>query len=171
MATQAPPKGMSSRLLTMKFMQRAAASPHSSPATAGSEEQSAKRRKVSHSSSPQTGLASSVDRTAVQAALDEEERKRQEALSQHAAELGDARWILNVKDDRSLSTNRADAPLNVVRVGFAQIDSGDDPANQSGLSDTPGTRAQTIRRYNMKARSFGRHPSFRDPVVAAYNLP
>ncbi|KAF3022463.1 hypothetical protein E8E14_009798 [Neopestalotiopsis sp. 37M] len=135
MAAQTTPKGMSSRLLTMKFMQRAAAtsSPASAPSTPASDD-SSKRRKISHRPSNNDELEVQVDRKAIQAAIEEGERKREEALIKHAEELGDARWVLNVPN---LSTSGAAAPnpLRVVQVGYAQIDSpdtsGDDDADSS----------------------------------------
>jgi hypothetical protein len=159
MATETPPpKGMSSRLLTMKFMQRAAAtsSPASAPSTPQTDEQSSKRRKVSHTSSEKVDVESLVDRQAIQAAIEDGERKREEALVKHAAELGDARWVLNVNGSRPESGTQAQKPLNVVQVGFAQIDY---PSTSVDYADSTGDEQEAvppIRRYNMskkKARS------------------
>lgn len=161
MAAQTTPKGMSSRLLTMKFMQRAAAtsSPASAPSTPASDD-SSKRRKISHRPSNNDELEVQVDRKAIQAAIEEGERKREEALIKHAEELGDARWVLNVPN---LSTSGAAAPnpLRVVQVGYAQIDSpdtsDDDDADSSRVMPD---KIQPIRRYNMgkkKARLFSYH--------------
>src|SRR5262249_40142869 len=86
MAKQSTPKTMASGLMTMKFMQRGAAAAAaaaaagtpeaSSPATPRSEDRSGKRRKFSHTpsaaSSPATPL---YDQKAIQAALEEEEKK------------------------------------------------------------------------------------------------
>ncbi|KAI0902387.1 hypothetical protein F4806DRAFT_490861 [Annulohypoxylon nitens] len=152
MATPTPPKSMSSRLLTMKFMQRAAASPaSSSPSTPKSDEQSSKRRKVVHNTS---NSIAQIDQAAVQAAIAEEERKRQEALVQHAAEAGDARWVLDITDKAIGSRGEVHAPLNVVQVGFAQIDSQIDPSDAAGLDDTEpadiSDARNMVRRYNME---------------------
>ncbi|KAI1096323.1 hypothetical protein F5B19DRAFT_488289 [Rostrohypoxylon terebratum] len=152
MATPTPPKSMSSRLLTMKFMQRAAASPaSSSPSTAKSDEQSSKRRKVVHNT---PNSIAQIDQAAVQAAIAEEERKRQEALVQHAAEAGDARWVLDTTDKAIGSRGEIQAPLNVVQVGFAQIDSQIDPSDVVGLDDTEpadiSDGRNMVRRYNME---------------------
>ncbi|KAI0128923.1 hypothetical protein BJ170DRAFT_594745 [Xylariales sp. AK1849] len=131
MAAQTPSKGMSSRLLTMKFMQRAAAtsSPASNPPTPNTDESSSKRRKVAHSRSGNLDVDSLVDQRAIQAAIDEGERKREEALVKHATELGDARWVLNVQEDMPGSANPVQKPLQVVQVGYAQIDSPDTSAD------------------------------------------
>ncbi|OTA95796.1 hypothetical protein M434DRAFT_393442 [Hypoxylon sp. CO27-5] len=155
MAAPTPPKSMSSRLLTMKFMQRAAASPSSAPATPSSDEQASKRRKVSHDPTKRELRDSlpQIDQTAVQAAIAEEERKRQEALIQHAAELGDSHWVLDIPDKAANSGRGAQTPLNVVQVGFAQIDSYIDTSDTSGLddesTDTPHITTPVVRRYNM----------------------
>ncbi|KAI1457674.1 hypothetical protein F4805DRAFT_169551 [Annulohypoxylon moriforme] len=157
MATPTPPKSMSSRLLTMKFMQRAAASPtSSSPTTPKSDEQASKRRKVIHNPTrnDNTNSIAQIDQAAVQAAIAEEERKRQEALVQHAAELGDARWVLDISDKAAGSRSEIQTPLNVVQVGFAQIDSQIDPSDDVGLDDSESadtSYARTmVRRYNME---------------------
>ncbi|RYP90465.1 hypothetical protein DL770_003438 [Monosporascus sp. CRB-9-2] len=159
MATQTPPKTMSSRLLTMKFMQRAAAtsSVASSPSTPQYEEQSSKRQKVSHSPATPHSIDSLVDQTAVRKALAEEERKRQEALARHAAESGDARWVLDTQATKMTTGNEVQRPLNVVQVGFAQIDSFDNADDHIGSPDASHGPVQYFRRYNMdkkKACSF-----------------
>ncbi|KAI1878202.1 uncharacterized protein JN550_000384 [Neoarthrinium moseri] len=157
MAAQTPPKGMSSRLLTMKFMQRAAAStssPASSPSTPKSDESSSKRRKISHATptttkDEQLEVQSLVDQKAIQAALEEGERKREEALVKHAAELGDARWVLNVSENTSSSGSQAQRPLQIVQVGYAQIDAPDASEDRASSDEDPLGRVQPIRRYNM----------------------
>lgn len=97
-----------------------------------------------------------VDQQAIQAAIDEGERKREEALVKHAAELGDARWVLDVHSDMVNAGTMVQKPLNVVQVGFAQIDYPDTLEDHSGSTEDSHDRAQPIRRYNMgkkKARS------------------
>ncbi|KAI1375035.1 hypothetical protein F4677DRAFT_424383 [Hypoxylon crocopeplum] len=166
MATPTPPKGMSSRLMTMKFMQRAVASPLSSPATPTSDEQATKRRKVSHKLTARNDAESlvQIDQAAVQAAIAEEERKRQEALVQHAAELGDARWELDIPDKVAGSNREIQKPLNVVRVGFAQIDSQIDPSDAAGLdaesTDLSHARTPVVRRYNMGTKQAPKDSEF-----------
>ena len=107
--------------MTMKFMQRAVASEPSSPATPNTDESgSGKRRKVSHtpvSESPSTPL---FDVRAAQAAIEEEEKKREAAVAKLALQLGDSHWVL----EGAPKTNKGQhTPLKVVQVGFAQIDS------------------------------------------------
>jgi hypothetical protein len=139
MADQNTPKSMSSRLLTMKFMQRAAISP-SSPTTSPSApqvaEHSSKRRKISQATTDKNSAEPVIDRQAIQDALDEGERKRQEALVRQAAELGDARWVLDLPNTQPSSAGT----LNVVQVGYAQIDTPDDADSHDGVVN--------IRRYN-----------------------
>ena len=121
MAAQTPVKSISARLMTMKFMQRAVASEPSSPTTPNTNESgSGKRRKVSHtpvSDSPRTPL---FDVRAAQAAIEEEEKKREAAVAKLALQLGDSHWVL---EGAPKTTKGQHIPLKVVQVGFAQIDS------------------------------------------------
>ncbi|KAI1102641.1 hypothetical protein F4804DRAFT_260716 [Jackrogersella minutella] len=156
MATPTPPKSMSSRLLTMKFMQRAVASPSSSsPNTPTPDEHASKRRKLAihPARSENRESVAHIDHAAVQAAIAEEQRKQQDALVQRAAELGDARWVLDVADKIAGPTRDIQTPLNVVQVGFAQIDSQIDPSDAAGLdaesTDASHARTPVVRRYNM----------------------
>ncbi|KAK4106219.1 hypothetical protein N658DRAFT_528964 [Parathielavia hyrcaniae] len=165
MAKQSTPKTMSSRLMTMKFMQRAAAAsvistPESttSPATPHSDDGSAKRRKVSHAPSAAANGSPATpplyDQKAIRAALEDEEKKREAAIQKRAAELGDSHWEL---PSAAALRSRASRPaLSVVHVGFAQIDhatalvrGGDDGGGDP--FDLGSVPAQThIRRFNMK---------------------
>ncbi|KAI6772050.1 hypothetical protein HG530_003008 [Fusarium avenaceum] len=114
------PRGVSSRLLTMKFMQRAVASENSSPA---SETHSSKKRKTAHS--PVAGrLDLNIDQAAIQAALDAQETTRQTALEQHVG--ADTRWVLDSNITSSKATSQSKTPLNVVYVGYGDIDSSND---------------------------------------------
>ncbi|KZL70819.1 zinc knuckle [Colletotrichum tofieldiae] len=127
MAPETPPsRGISSRLLTMKFMQRAATSgpaPESPP-----DEPSSKRRKFQNS--PLSGDFHSFDQAAVQAALKQQEAKRLSALEASRAELADTHWVLD--GDWGKSAETEDAPPNIVYVGYADID-GDDGEDESKL--------------------------------------
>jgi hypothetical protein len=114
------PKTMSSRLLTMKFMQRAAIAP--SPTSTILDQPSPKRHKTAGSSTATEPTAELLaDRRAVQAALAEEEAKRQSALDRQAAEAGDTRWVLRFEDERS-SNHSSGAMLRVLQTGFSAID-------------------------------------------------
>ncbi|KAI0114924.1 hypothetical protein F4814DRAFT_298437 [Daldinia grandis] len=156
MATPTPTKSMSSRLLTMKFMQRAVASPSSpSPATSTPDEKASKRRKVSHNPAKRdnTDSLAHIDQSAVQAAIADEERKRQEAVVQNAAKSGDAHWVLDMPE-KTTNSDRGIQTLNVVQVGFAQIDSHIDTSDNAGFDDFESTdashvRTPMVRRYNM----------------------
>ncbi|TVY32939.1 hypothetical protein LSUB1_G007804 [Lachnellula subtilissima] len=115
------PKSMSSRLLTMKFMQRAAASPPSSPSTP--DEPPTKRRKKGTDSSPSKfDVDALADQRAIQKALADEEAKRQAALDRQAAEAGDTRWVLSFEDQKQTAASSALA-LRVVQTGYANLDS------------------------------------------------
>lgn len=110
----------------MKFMQRAAAaSPPISPVTPAADEDDrpSKRRKTTGRSklggAPETPTYV-IDHRAAQAALEEEERKRQALVAKHAEALGDSHWVLDAA--KLPGPQQAGAPLRVVQVGFSQID-------------------------------------------------
>ncbi|KAI0439247.1 hypothetical protein F4803DRAFT_531903 [Xylaria telfairii] len=155
MASTGTPKTMSSRLLTMKFMQRAAAStPSSAPSTPPSNDQSNKRRKVSHTATPQEDVDTLVNHAAIQAAIAEEEKKVESALLKRAEELGDAHWVLHVPPQAK--GHPAQAPLSVMQVGFAQIDSFDSPENESDPAGTSHDSVPALRRYNMDKKKIAK---------------
>ncbi|KAH8845211.1 hypothetical protein MCOR27_009695 [Pyricularia oryzae] len=151
---------MSSRLLSMKFMQRGIAnsSTASSPTTPHAEDtaRASKRRKSEGPLSPalNRGQASGdakLDEKAVQAAIADEERKRQAAIAKQAAELGDTHWVLDFPAASPASTARkTKAPLMVVQVGFAQIDTADKGDDEVYAGPSPG--GAHIRRFNMKPK-------------------
>ncbi len=115
------PKTMSSKLLTMKFMQRAAASsPISTPSTP--DQPSPKRQKIGGSSQANFHIDSLADQRAVQAALAVEETKRQLALERQAADAGDTRWVLTFKSDLNTHQTQLKTATCVVETGFAAID-------------------------------------------------
>ncbi|KAH8889370.1 hypothetical protein GQ53DRAFT_748459 [Thozetella sp. PMI_491] len=143
MVEQTPTKTMSARLMTMKFMQRAAASESSSPATPPVDKHSDKRRKVSYSpatASPSTPL---FDMKAAKAAMQEEEKKREEAVAKLAQQLGDSHWVL--EGPMPGSRRAPSAPLNVVQVGFAQIDSADISDNETRAATTQGKKSFGVK--------------------------
>ncbi|QDS68732.1 hypothetical protein FKW77_004443 [Venturia effusa] len=125
-------KAMSSRLLTMKFMQRAAnASPKSTPSTPDGPP--SKRARLSYGSNASPTTPSS-DQQAIQAALAEEEMKRSVAVERQAAESGESRWMLSV-----LQPKVAPPALKIVQASFAEIDStiSDDDMEEGEHSDNP----------------------------------
>ncbi|KAK7425348.1 hypothetical protein QQZ08_008134 [Neonectria magnoliae] len=134
------PRGVSSRLLTMKFMQRAVASA-SSAGSLESESHSAKKRKLGHS--PSEGRISlNIDQATIKAALDDQEAKRQAALEQHIS--ADTHWVLKNSWTGSKASDTAKAPLNVVYVGYGDIDS----SNESGDNeDVPAIGRTSTRNF------------------------
>ncbi|KAJ5795315.1 hypothetical protein N7457_001914 [Penicillium paradoxum] len=87
-----PEKIMSSNLLTMKFMRRAAASKETqSPSPAATSRNSKRPRLSTEAESPPTS-----DMDAIAAALAAEEEKRQQAVARAAAEAGETHWVLDV---------------------------------------------------------------------------
>ncbi|KAL8922428.1 MAG: hypothetical protein Q9208_005150 [Pyrenodesmia sp. 3 TL-2023] len=136
---------MSSRLLTMKFMQRAAASsPPSTPQELDGP-RSAKRRKTSaDQSSVTTPITIPVnDAHAFQVAADAEDAKRAAAIEKVAADAGETKWVLSTADtDGSQANGIGQRKLRFLATGYSDIDA--DPAQT------------TERRAEMGRRSFGR---------------
>jgi hypothetical protein len=111
-------KTMSSRLLTMKFMQRSAASPASSPSTPS--EPPSKRQRLSNGS--HVSILSSTPQSDVQAveeALAAEEQRRTEALEREAADRGETKWYFSFKEQQ---TTVQESPLRIVSAGFSMLD-------------------------------------------------
>lgn len=138
------PKGVSSRLLTMKFMQRAAASASSaaSPDSAGPS----KKRKHQHSPA-QGRFDAQIDRALIQAALDDQEATRQAALEKHAA--ADIHWTLDDAWDKATTADATSTPLNVVYVGYGNIDSDD----ETGVNEDAPAKGRTSTKVEEKPRS------------------
>ncbi|KXX73625.1 hypothetical protein MMYC01_209878 [Madurella mycetomatis] len=159
MAKQSTPKTMSSRLMTMKFMQRGAAaaaaagaSEASSPATPRSDDGSAKRQKTSHASSAADSPATPLyDQRAIQAALEEEEKKRQAAIEKRAAELGDSHWVL---EGVSLPKSGTSPLLNVVQSQKKELrDSNDsDSGSSTGSEEVSGDERPPVQARDEPAR-------------------
>ncbi|KAF1942304.1 hypothetical protein EJ02DRAFT_345697 [Clathrospora elynae] len=115
------PKTMSSRLMTMKFMQRGAAKSAASSPTTSKGPPSKKLRLASGASAP--GTPGTPDHEILQSALVAEEKKRQEALDKAAQHTGETKWVLSYQDP--LDGKRQDS-MQVRQVGFAEIDAEDD---------------------------------------------
>lgn len=144
------PKSMSSRLLTMKFMQRAAASSpiQSSPTP---EEPSPKRQKKTGDSPSRAQVVDAMaDKRAIQAAMEAEEAKRQVALDKQAAEAGDTRWVLSF-DDQNVAGRAPNGALRVIQAGYANIDIPIPQHLKSVDEDDMSDRPAVVGR-----RSFGR---------------
>jgi hypothetical protein len=76
--------------------------------------------------------------------MEEEERKRQVAIEKQAAELGDSRWVLDLRSPTLGDGSSGKGSLDVIQVGFAEIDS-------PGTAEEPSSASQQqIRRFNMK---------------------
>lgn len=159
MVERSTPKTMSSRLMTMKFMQRgaaqAAAEAAASPSTPNTEDESSasKRRKTAHASTPGTPTPNTplYDQKAIQAALEEEEKKRAAAIEKRAAELGDSYWVL---DGASVPPSKTGSrqPLNVVQVGFGQIDYAGTVDGNSDFVGTVDISTKARFQYNIKRK-------------------
>ncbi|ESZ97188.1 hypothetical protein SBOR_2444 [Sclerotinia borealis F-4128] len=114
------PKAMSSRLLTMKFMQRAAASSPKNASPSPLEEPSPKRQRTAQNTPTKLNVDTLADNRAIQAAIEEEEAKKQVALDRAATEAGDTRWVLKFEGRKHLNTPTNS--LRVVQAGFANLD-------------------------------------------------
>jgi hypothetical protein len=106
----------------MKFMQRAAASTPTTPPPSTPDEPSPKRRKKDSDSPsrPSFDVNGLADHRAIQAAVAEEEAKRQAALERAAAEAGDTRWVLSFEDQKASAS--PSLALRVVQTGYANLD-------------------------------------------------
>ncbi|KAF5018859.1 hypothetical protein F66182_9151 [Fusarium sp. NRRL 66182] len=139
------PRGVSSRLLTMKFMQRAVASENSSPDL---NTHSSKKRKTAHS--PAIGrLDLNIDQAVIKAALDDQETKRQAALEQHVG--ADTRWVLNDSFAGSKATGSSKPPLNVVYVGYGDIDSSNDSGDNEETPNKGRTSTNSFKKSKPQA--------------------
>lgn len=137
----------------MKFMQRAAAAagPPASPVTPTTDdhERSSKRRKTSGRAAlggaPEAPTYV-IDHRAAQAALEEEERKRQALVAKHAEALGDSHWVLDAA--KLPGSQQGGAPLKIVQVGFSQIDRGGGAEEQEQEDEeTAVTDGPTFRSF------------------------
>ncbi|KAL7937718.1 hypothetical protein V8C35DRAFT_293354 [Trichoderma chlorosporum] len=133
-------KGVSSRLLTMKFMQRAVASASTPPSDDNA--QASKKRKFRHSATTaaEERVSALIDQASIKAALEDQEAKRQAALAQHTAT--GAHWVLNTKLDTLNAGKSSEPSLNVVYVGYGDIDS----SNESGGEDAPQSGRTSTRK-------------------------
>lgn len=126
-------KTMSSRLLTMKFIQRAAASSTNHEPVLSSPEPGNKRRRVSRDA--HVSVPSRIDDAMVRAAQENERLKEiagRENLERLALSAGDSHWVLQLPGQKSQASSPAPARLRIVEVGYAQLDASDDVAEAPG---------------------------------------
>lgn len=122
---------MSSRLMNMKFMQRAAASGPPDPGTP--PEPAAKKQRLSYGSyrsTPASTPRSDSDAVAEPQAADEE--KREEDSARQAAAHGDSKWYLSLQ---APPQPNVPSPLRVVSAGYAALDSGVPAMDRSSEDD------------------------------------
>lgn len=144
------PKTLSSKLLTMKFMQRAAASSNASSTTTTTPDEPPAKRHKKGASSTKFDVDFLTDQKAVQAAIAEEEAKKQAALDKQAAELGDTRWVLNFANQTESSQSYP--KLRVVHAGFANLDRSGD-GYLVGVDEKEGEEDRPVKGGR---RSFGK---------------
>ncbi|KAI4155296.1 MAG: hypothetical protein LQ341_000208 [Variospora aurantia] len=126
-------KTMSSRLLTMKFMQRAAAG-SSASRIPNPDDHPSKRRKLSaNQTSP---ITPSAGAQAFQVAADAEDVKRAAGSERLATEAGETRWVLSTLDaEHTIGT---DLKLRFLTAGYSDIDQ---DAQSTGWEDSLGRRS------------------------------
>ncbi|EMC94002.1 hypothetical protein BAUCODRAFT_217573 [Baudoinia panamericana UAMH 10762] len=137
------PKMMSSRLLTMKFMQRSAGSPPSPAPTTPSEPPSKKQRLSYGSSASTPSRTPRSDAKLVREALEAEESKRAQALEREAADRGETKWYLSFKETRP---SVSQSPLRVVPAGYAALDTAGVERSSNQLDDEVFTPSVSGRR-------------------------
>ncbi|KAL8701133.1 MAG: hypothetical protein Q9201_005074 [Fulgogasparrea decipioides] len=128
-----PPATMSSRLLAMKFMQRAAAS--ASPTTPQTPDgPPSKRQKISNDQTPST--TPTVDAEAYQAAVDAEDAKRAAAIERMAAEAGETKWVLSTAEAKASNgtAKGTERKLRFLTAGYSDIDQGITTVGRQDLS-------------------------------------
>ncbi|KAL9044278.1 MAG: hypothetical protein Q9214_002570 [Letrouitia sp. 1 TL-2023] len=115
-----PVKSMSSKLLTMRFMQRAAASSSGSPTSSEQTPDTppSKRRKISSAPSEINQFS---DFHALKAATDAEEKKRAEAIDRLAENAGETKWVLSYFSAEGTSSD-GNKGLQVLAASYSDID-------------------------------------------------
>lgn len=138
------PRNMSSRLMNMKFMQRAAASQTSSPRTPA--EPATKKQRLSNGSYSTT--PASTPRQESSLIADTAERKREETFAREAAARGDSKWYLSFQKPQLPAVS---SPLRIVSAGYGSLDSSGAARDSSSEDEEETTRPQVAGR-----RSFGK---------------
>jgi hypothetical protein len=78
----------------------------------------------------------------MQAAMAEEERKRQVALDRQGAEKGETKWVLSVREQKK----EAEGILRVTTAGLGEIDElGDDESEDDSEDETQGGKRELAR--------------------------
>ena len=130
---------MSSRLLTMKFMQRSAASA-SSPPSNTTDGRASKRQRLDPGESTRR---ENVELQAVQAALAAEEAKRLEVLERQAADAGETKWVLNLprQDIERIGFTIVNAGYGTIDSSGSYLQDGENEAIPAQRPDMPGRRS------------------------------
>jgi hypothetical protein len=139
------PKMMSSRLAGMKFMQRGAPSPPSTPS-----EPPAKKQRMSNggfTSSP--APSPRTDNEIMEQAAAAQELKRAAAIEQEGASKGETKWYLSFKTPQTPS---AESPLRIISAGYSALDSVDRKAAQTSDSEDD----ESAKRNMPGRKSFGK---------------
>jgi hypothetical protein len=132
----------------MKFMQRAAASA-SSAGSPDSDAPSSKKRKLKGSFA-ESRINADIDQALIQAALDGEEATRQAALAKHSS--ADTHWVLSNTLDKAKAGKTTTKPLNIVYVGYGDMDSSDDSGDNEDAPAKGRTSTKSVEKTGNKAR-------------------
>ncbi|KIW07290.1 uncharacterized protein PV09_02142 [Verruconis gallopava] len=127
----------STRLLSMKFMQRAAATEANTSTPSTPNGPPTKRIRLSNSNSA-TPISELSDQQRLEKTRAEEELQRNAIIERLAAEAGETRWVLNVKEP-AVETR----PFTVVQTGFADLDSAEN--DDQGSEDSEEGEESTVR--------------------------
>ena len=87
-----------------------------------------------------------IDQAAIQAALDDQEAKRQAALEKHGVGA-DTHWVLKTAFSQA---QPAKAPMNIVYVGYGDIDTSDDSGDNE---DAPAKGRTSTKDYKKKPKA------------------
>ncbi|KAL8726488.1 MAG: hypothetical protein Q9166_006683 [cf. Caloplaca sp. 2 TL-2023] len=138
-----PEKTMSSRLMTMKFMQRAAASSLLSTPPQTPDGPHSKHRKTSalNTQSPvyQSSLpqSPSADTQIFQAAAEVEDAKRVAAIEKTAAKAGETKWVLSTANTDNGGDRIGKSKLCFFTAGYSDVDQ---VSLGPGRQELPGRR-------------------------------
>lgn len=113
-------KTLSSRLMTMKFMQRAAAStPPSVPQSQPRSPHTPSSKSQKASITPSSIATPPSDLQLIQVALTQEEEKREKTVERLAEDAGETKWVLSTVDGGEQTSLGA---LRIVETGYSDTD-------------------------------------------------
>ena len=122
-------------------MQRSAASPTSSPGTPA--QPPSKKQRLSNGSYNSTPASTPrSDTQAVEDALAEEERVRQEVLEREGRDRGETKWYLSFKEPAAKEVR---TPLRIVSAGYSMLDVTAAAKDRSSKDDNEHNDTPTVQ--------------------------